>query len=389
QRVMAEYTKPEIQRTPLEQVCLQAKALGYADSQKFLDCAISPPDKSAVVAAEKLLVAVGASTKVNGALTALGKYLGNIPADLRLAKMLVYGAVFGILDHILVIVSLMASDKPLFSAPHEKRAVAKEKRMAFATGHSDWLADVDAFEKCSKDGRRACTDNFVSFTTMRDVKSNIRMLRDAIRDTGLIETAETAKPPPVAETQMLVKAIVFAGLSTNIVRVRLPQQKYQEMIAGTISVEHEARQVSFHLVDTLNEAETDWQKYDMRHDSRVFIHPQSTLFAENTYPVPFLAYFSQSSNNPQKVYLRDVTMPGLYALLMFGPDLVVDHENKVIVVGCGGISVRAWPRIAVLVNHLKMLLDELLRRKLDDPALEIRHHPVVTTILKLIATDGV
>ncbi|KAJ1955804.1 helicase, partial [Linderina pennispora] len=242
QRVMAEYTKPEIQRTPLEQVCLQAKTLGHADSQKFLDCAISPPDRLAVVAAEKLLVAVGASTQVNGALTALGRYLGSIPADLRLAKMLVYGAVFGILDQMLVIVSLMASDKPLFNAPHEKRALAREKRMAFATGHSDWLADVAAFERCSKEGRRACADNFVSFTTMRDVRSNIRMLRDAIRDTGLIEAAEAATPRSDAETQMLVKAIVFAGLSTNTVRVRLPQQKYQEMIAGTISVEHEARQ---------------------------------------------------------------------------------------------------------------------------------------------------
>ncbi|KAI8320578.1 P-loop containing nucleoside triphosphate hydrolase protein [Martensiomyces pterosporus] len=378
-RVMPQHTMPEIQRTPLEQVCLQAKALGHADSQAFLNRALDPPDAKSTEAAERLLVAVGACTAVAGPLSSLGRFMADIPVDLRLAKMLVYGAVFGVLESALVLVSLMAADKPLFMAPFEKRDQARSARMRFAREQSDWLADLAAFQECAgkggggKSARLFCADNFISPSVVRDVKSNIRMLRECVEHTGLLENSGSEER---GDSSMVLKAILFAGLSPNIVRVSMPKQKYQEVIGGTIGVDHEARQVAFHLA------------YDMRKDRRVFVHPQSTLFTEAQFPVPFVTFFAQSSTNPQRTYLRDATAPGLYALLMFGPELHVDHDSKVIAIGSGGLAVRAWPRIAVLVNHLRGLLDELLRRKLGDPALAIRDHPVVKTIMQLIKTDG-
>ncbi|KAJ1957769.1 helicase, partial [Dipsacomyces acuminosporus] len=240
--------------------------------------------------------------------------------------------------------------------------------------------------------KRFCADNFISTTVVRDVKSNIRLLRECVERTGLLESSSTRSHEDIDEESQILKAVLFAGLTPNIVRVALPKQKYQEVIGGTIGVDHEARQVAFHLVDLLSDDAPkdgiDWQVYDTRKDRRVFIHPQSTLFTEAQFSVPFVTFFAQSSTNPQKTYLRDASAPGLYAMLMFGPALNVDHDSKVITVGSGGLALRAWPRIAVLVNYLRNLLDELLRRKLSDPSMAIREHPVIKTIMQLVRTDG-
>ena len=48
-----------------------------------------------------------------------------IPADLRISKMLIYGSVFGCLDPILTIASIMSLKSP-FTSPMEKRAEARE-----------------------------------------------------------------------------------------------------------------------------------------------------------------------------------------------------------------------------------------------------------------------
>ncbi|KAJ2739280.1 helicase [Coemansia sp. BCRC 34301] len=271
----------------------------------------------------------------------------------------------------------MALDKPLFVGDRE---AVKKARMRFASdsmrdGMCDWLADLAAL-----DARDAC----VSPAAARDVRTTVRQLRDALRHTGLVEPSKNATSP------MVLKALVCAGLMPNIVRVRMPRPKYTEMIGGTVSKDHEAREVAFYA-PTLSSSST-WKAYDFSKDRRVFVHPQSTLFAATKYRAsPFVVYFAQSASDNSRTYLRDATVPGLYALLMFGPPpLTVDHEHRVVGIGASGaLSVRAWPRIAVLATSLRALLDELLRRKLDTPGdIVLAQHPVVQTVLQLIETDG-
>ncbi|KAJ1879709.1 helicase [Kickxella alabastrina] len=396
---MREHAEPEILRTPLEQVSLQAKALGHSDSLQFMQRLLTPPEPAAAHSAELLLVALGACDRLAGPLGALGRLMAEIPVDLRLAKMLVYAAVFGCLDRALVLAALMAHDKPLFAAPFEKRDEAQRERMRFAVdGHGDWIADLCAYEYVA--GQRGQLD-FVSRAVMRDVRNSVRSLREALAFTGLSEPPGPPGPPgpsdPLKITRggadpMVLRAVVFAGLSPSIARVRVPKQKYYEVVGGAVGIDREAREMAFYAVDPLGpspKCAQRWQGHDMRADRRVFIHPQSTMFSENRYAVPFVTFFALTQSGAQKTYMRDVTVPGMYALLLFGPQLVVDPENKVVCVGpTGGLAVRAWPRVAVLVNQLRSLLDELLRRKLDDPSLRIAAHPVVEAVLELIRTDG-
>ncbi|KAJ2757777.1 helicase, partial [Coemansia nantahalensis] len=163
---------------------------------------------------------------------------------------------------------------------------------------------------------------------------------------------------------------------------------YQETIAGAISIDRQARELALFAPESTGATGSGgWRGH--RSDRRVFVHPQSTMFSEASYKTPFAAYFRlhASPMAGRKLMLRDITVPSMYALLLFGPCLVVDHEYKVVEAG-PGLSVRAWPRIGVLVASLRRLLDELLRRRLDDAGLDICAHPIVDTVLQLIRTDG-
>jgi ATP-dependent RNA helicase DHX29 len=97
--VMDEFAVPELQRTPLEELCLQVRANGLAPScRAFLGQAPEPPDPVAVDAAVRVLHEVGALARREGAdggggkeeegeLTPLGVHLAKLPVDVRIGKV--------------------------------------------------------------------------------------------------------------------------------------------------------------------------------------------------------------------------------------------------------------------------------------------------------------
>jgi HrpA-like RNA helicase len=98
---MPRFPVPEILRTPLESLFLTVKAMDDTiDVKAFLSRAIDPPKMEAMDSAWTTLVDLGAveGEKTTSRLTALGRHMSMIPVDLRLAKMLVLGAVFRCLD---------------------------------------------------------------------------------------------------------------------------------------------------------------------------------------------------------------------------------------------------------------------------------------------------
>ena len=119
-------TTKEICRVPLEDVCLSILAGSFADScMAFLSQTPQPPAEEAVRSALRILSDVGAITfvekkgsknrKDSEQLTALGRHLARLPVDVRLAKMLVYGALFNCIEPILTIAATLSCKSP-FSA---------------------------------------------------------------------------------------------------------------------------------------------------------------------------------------------------------------------------------------------------------------------------------
>jgi ATP-dependent RNA helicase DHX57 len=141
---MMERPEPEIRRVPLEQLCLSVRAMGVKDVAAFLASALTPPESLAVDGAMDLLGRMGALDGED--LTALGRHLSMIPADLRCGKLMVYGAMFGCLDASVTIAAILTVKSP-FVSPQDKRDEAKSARSKFSIGQGDLIGDLRAVEQ--------------------------------------------------------------------------------------------------------------------------------------------------------------------------------------------------------------------------------------------------
>ncbi|KAF7302730.1 Dead deah box [Mycena chlorophos] len=392
---------PEILRVPLESISLTVKVMREDEDVKlFLSRAIDPPAVSAMEAAWTVLEELGA-VDLQGKLTPLGRHMSSLPVDLRLAKMLILGTVFQCLDPVLTIAAALSS-KPLFLTPMDKKEEASQARLRFATAGSDLLTDLNAYNACvdlRSQGKSHhavsdfCEENFLSPATVRDITTMRNDFLGSLADIGFIPLHSKPDTPQLnsnSENTNLVKAVVLGGLWPRIVRVHLPQSaiKFDRVSAGTVQRENLAKEFKFFDIRGGGAAGPGKRPAGKGggSDDRVFLHPQSVLFDVATWKSPFLVYFNKHQTS--KVFLRDATEVPLYAILLFGGPVTINHVAGGVVVGAKGttISLRAWPRIGVLVNQLRKLLDVQLQRCVEDGAMlnTSGDNPVVHAMLALL-----
>ncbi|KAJ3555162.1 hypothetical protein NM688_g2729 [Phlebia brevispora] len=368
---MGAYPIPEIRRVALESVSLTVKVV-HNDVKSFLSRAMDPPAMAAIDHALAVLSELGAITET-GELTPMGQYLAMLPMDLRLGKvnpiqlissysssrltrvqMLVLGSIFQCLGPILAVAACLSS-KPLFFSPFDKREEATLARQRFATENSDLL-----------------TDNFISVTTVRDINTLRQEFLSSLISLNLVPDGSSPTSSALntnSEHVGLVKAILLAGLWPRVARVSLPPGaiKFDRVQAGTIQRANEAKEFKFFDIRTGPEG------------GRVFLHPASSLFHSAEWRSPFVTYFQKQMTS--KVFLRDATEVPIYALLLFGGPVAVNHIGGGLVIGSRDafVKLKAWPRIGVLVNQLRRLLDIQLKQCVDEGTmLEIgRENPVV------------
>ncbi|TFK86940.1 P-loop containing nucleoside triphosphate hydrolase protein [Polyporus arcularius HHB13444] len=383
---MAAFPIPEIKRVPLESIALTLKVV-HNDVKSFLSRAIDPPDVTAVDKALAVLDEL-AAIGPDGELTALGRHMAMLPMDLRLGKMLVLGTVFRCLGPILTIAACL-SCKPLFLNPMDKREEANQARARFATGNSDLLTDAKAYDECARlrsDGKSAsairafCEQNFISISTIRDITSLRLDFLSSLASLGFVP--ESSKPTDDAlntnsSNLNLVKAVILGGFWPRVARVHLPQSaiKFDRVQAGTIQRENTAK---------------EFKMYDLK-EGRVFVHPASILFNASAWKSPFLTYFQKQLTS--KVFLRDATEVPIYALLLFGGPVTVNHIGGGLTVGNKDciIKLKAWPRIGVLVNQLRRLLDVQLSQYIEEGTISdvgSGNNPVLEAMQALLTGDG-
>jgi ATP-dependent RNA helicase DHX57 len=121
--------------------------MGWTDVPGVLGRTLTPPKVEALKRAMTTLKDVGA---LNGnELSALGRHMASIPADLRCSKLMVLGSVFGCLSVTITIASIIAVRSP-FLSPTDKREAASEARLKFSNGSGDLLTDAKAFDEWSR-----------------------------------------------------------------------------------------------------------------------------------------------------------------------------------------------------------------------------------------------
>lgn len=96
---------PELQRSPLEELCLVARIMDPKMTQsvaQFLEKALEPPVPQAITAGITLLQEIGAMD-ADEQLTTLGRHLARLPLPPALGKLLLYGLLFRCLSPIITV----------------------------------------------------------------------------------------------------------------------------------------------------------------------------------------------------------------------------------------------------------------------------------------------
>lgn len=196
----AEFTDPEIQRTNLSAVILQMLTLKLGDISRFPF--IEMPERKAINDGFKLLLELGALTR-DHQLTQMGRSMARLPADPRLARMLLEAGRRQCLYEMLIIVSAMSIQDPR-ETPADKRQAAREAHQTFQYPGSDFLSWVTLWQQVEAQRqelsagqfRKFCRQHFLSWLRLREWRETHRQLMLACQSDGL----KAARPAPDAET---------------------------------------------------------------------------------------------------------------------------------------------------------------------------------------------
>ena len=377
---MAERPEPEIKRVPLEQLCLSVRAIGATDVSAFLASALTPPEALAVEGAIGLLNRMGALD--GDELTGLGRHLAMIPADLRCGKLMVYGATFGCLEACLTIAAILTVKSP-FVSPQSKREESKAARSSFAPGQGDLICDLRAYEEWSsrrlstsyRDVRLWCDRNYLSSRIMDDISSNRSQSFLSLKEAGFLPSTYHSNAQVSLNSQnsntALIRALVAGAFNPQVARIDFPDKKFAPSVSGAVELDPEARTI----------------KFFNQENGRVFVRPGSTLFDAQGFPggSVYVSYFSKMET--KKLFIRELTPFNVYSLLLFSGPIKLDTLGRGLIVD-GWLRLRGWARIGVLVSRLRMMLDDVLARKIDNPMLDLGDDEIVAVVRKLVEFDG-
>ena len=187
-----EFTDPEILRTNLASVILQAATIGLGDLTKFPF--LQAPEPRGVKDGIGLLKELGAidqdSNEVE--LTKLGKQLARLPIEPRFARMLLESKRHNVVREVMVIVAGLTIQDPR-ERPLEKREKADLLHARFLDPSSDFLSLVnlwnhveDQQEKLSSSAfRRLCKQEFLNYLRVREWQDLVRQLKSVSKPLNL------------------------------------------------------------------------------------------------------------------------------------------------------------------------------------------------------------
>ena len=284
------HQSPEMHRVPLERLCLMVRSLELGRPKLFLGQVIEPPNSESVVSAVKHLRelrAFGAKAE----LTPLGYHLASMPVDAQIGKMLIYGAILRCTDQVLTIASAMCTRSPFLKDDTANEA----KKKLGGNLMSDHIVLLRAYDGwISSENRRIyCKEHGLHYEGMRTVHDLRKQLGLALADAGFIERTSMKQivlkhnnSEDERKHYNVLKAAICAGLYPNIVKVKLPEKRYQEVSGGAFEKDSKAKEIKLYAGNRSDSPDGS---------SRVFLHPSSCMFTKGSksYRVPWLVYYQK------------------------------------------------------------------------------------------------
>ncbi|MEE6514218.1 hypothetical protein FKM82_022233 [Ascaphus truei] len=252
-----QFSLPEITRRPVEDLVLQMKDLNIEKVVNFPFP--TPPSADALVAAEELLISLGAlqeppktgrlndlqKAKLSSPITALGRTMASFPVTPRYAKMLALGKQHNCLPYILTIVAAMTVrelfeelDRPAVSDEEKEKLKGRKARVQqmqrIWAGHGstqqlgDLMVMLGAVGACEYAGLTPtfCEGNGLRYKAMME----IRRLRGQLTTTvnSLCSDArlflDSKMKPPTESQVTYLRQIVMSGLGDHIARRIGPEE---------------------------------------------------------------------------------------------------------------------------------------------------------------------
>jgi HrpA-like RNA helicase len=193
------YQVVEMKRVDLTNVVMHVKALDFPGMavEDVLAAAIEPPAPDRIRAAMLDLQMVGAiDDKQN--LTPLGRVLLQLPVDVQVGRLVLYGSFFRCLDQALTLAALMTNREPFVSPIHLKaEAAAAKSSWSLPDFRSDALAALRAYNVWwSMQSRgeyasanRFCSDNFLSKPTLLMIDRIKKQLLTSLHHVGVLDVS--------------------------------------------------------------------------------------------------------------------------------------------------------------------------------------------------------
>jgi len=352
---MSEQQLPELQRTPLEQVCLQIKALGLGMAQRFLARAPSPPSPQAVANALALLTEIGALSP-DEELTELGRYLADLPVHPALGKMLLYAVLFRCVDP--AIAATLAHRAPFVLPLHDKSA-ADQSKLNFAGGFSsDHIAHLNAYESWRSEGRRFesyARQHYLSQSTLKMIDGMREQFAKLLNEAGLMQFSRAGRPDVSqlnanSDSWPLILGLLVVGLYPNVARID-PKRKRVSMFTQS--------------------------------DGTVKPHPGSVQDPTSQYLHRWLVFHEKVRST--NLFLMEMSVVSPSALCLFGGNLF--YEDGRMYVAKDWVCFEATGQVAEEIQNLRALLDTQVALALKDPSVNCAKFPsarLISTVCRVL-----
>ncbi len=222
----AEFTDPEILRTNLASVILQAAQLGLGDITKFPF--LQAPDPRGVRDGLSLLAELGClkdpkSKEVE--LTGVGKALARLPIEPRFGRMLLESKRHDLVREVMIIVAGLTIQDPR-ERPVIKRVQADAAHARFADPTSDFLSllnlwnyiELNQKKLSSSAFRRLCKGEYLNYLRVREWQDLVRQITSIAKPLELIPGQPKVDPDGIHKS-------LLSGLLSQIGLRQLSEKK--------------------------------------------------------------------------------------------------------------------------------------------------------------------
>ncbi|KAJ2828943.1 putative ATP-dependent RNA helicase DHR1, partial [Coemansia sp. 'formosensis'] len=346
------FSEPEVMRMPIEGVVLQMKAMNLDNVTNFPFP--TPPSRSALTKAERLLTWLGALDGSKGRITDLGRLMSVFPVAPRFAKMLIVGQQHGCLPYVITIVAALSVGDPFIKefnldpdassstladlggfdcedsvalseaknltseelAAKEQQRIKRRKywaaqaKLAGPDPTSDvlkWLTVIGAFEYAG--GTDAvCAEYYVRPKAMGEIRKLRGQLTNLVQMycPGVDVAMDPRMPPPSKLQQSVIRQIILAGFMDHVA-VRGDVAGYHDP-----DEESSSKKRGMHAVPYI----TMWS------EEPVFVHPESVTYtsARSAGTMPQAIVFSELQRTT-RLWAKAVTVVNTKWLATIGQPL--------------------------------------------------------------------